>query len=222
MERKNAVAEQSLWAVGLENLRHRLWMSWQGALALGGEFWYWRLGYALWLEGLRGSARHAPSSSSDWTYGETPLWTAFRLLQWAHAQPGQRLVEVGCGRGIVSLVAASVWGMPSVGLEALGERADKARWLVRALQLERIRIETSQVRAQVEEADLYFLTPTTWSEENWRGVVQALEGAPPGARALVLTQPIPGWEILKEERFPYSWGWCKTFLQKKEGPEIGA
>lgn len=210
----------SVW-VGLHNLGYR------GALALRygvrwrAHFWYWRLGYALWLESWRGAA-HRPGlraqpppgwQPEDFLYGETPLGTAHQLLSWAGLQAGQRFCEIGCGRGVVGLVAQLVFGARVEGFEKIPELADKARWLARALQVE----EQVSIREEgpYGAADLYFLTPTTWSPKNWRRVCQEMERAPAGARALVLTEPLPGWKVLETRSLPFSWGWSLTYLQTK-------
>lgn len=209
-----------LW-VGLQNLGHR------GSLALrygarwGSRFWYWRLGYALWLESWRGAA-HRPGLTikppigfqpEDFVYGETPPGTAHDLLSWAGLQSGQLFCEIGCGRGVVGLVAHLVFAARVQSFERVPALADKARWLARALQVE-AGVEIREDGA-FPAADLYFLTPTTWSEENWRRVCGELERAPAAARALVLTQPLPGWKVLEVKTLPYSWGWSRTYLQAK-------
>jgi hypothetical protein len=210
----------SVWA-GLQNLGHRGGLALRYGARWGGQFWYWRLGYALWLEGWRGPA-HRPGlrqqpppgwQPEDFYYGETPLGTAYRLLSWAGLQAGQQFCEVGCGRGVVGLVAATVFGARVSGFEKVPALADKARWLARALQLEDgITIAED---GPYPEADLYFLTPTTWSAENWRQVCAQMERAPTGARALVLSEPLPGWQVLEKKSLPYSWGYSLTYLQVK-------
>ncbi len=182
---------------------------------LGGHFWYWRLGYALWLENLRGSAFRVAGldCERDFIYGETPPGTAWQLLRWAQFEVGSRLVEIGCGRAVMCLVAELALRGQCRGYEALPELADKARWLVEALSL-KTHIETQQV-GQIEVADLYYLTPTTWSEANFLQVCQALETAPKASKALVLSRPLPGWKVLATHSFAYSWGWTRTYLQVK-------
>jgi hypothetical protein len=205
-------------AVALENLVHRGRLACRGAAQLGRQRWYWRLGYALWLESLRGPAYRlghlpAPLGREDLIYGETPLGTAYQLLNWGQLQLGQRFCEIGCGRGVTSLVARLVFGAQVTSYEAVERRADKARWLSRALDagLEVV----TQSGGPYVEADLYYLTPTTWSEANWNTVQQALEVAPSGSRALVLTQPLKDWNLLEKRLLPYSWGWSQTYLLLK-------
>jgi len=206
-----------LW-VGFENLGHRSWLACRDASRLGRHSWYWRLGYALWLESLRGPAHRTVRKyalpeglrSEDLIYGETPIGTAFDLLAWAGMKPGQRFCEVGCGRGVTSLVATLVFGAQSIGHEAVPALADKARWLTRALQCPGT-IVTGHC-GPYASAELYYLTATTWSADNLQRIQQDLAQAPAGARALVLSQPLPQWQTLEERKFPYSWGWCRTFL----------
>ncbi len=149
--------------------------------------------------------------SQDFIYGETPLGTARLLLEWAELQAGEHFCEIGCGRGVVGLVAHLVFGARVSGYEKVPALANKARWLTRALQVEQgVSIHED---GPYEQADLYFLTPTTWSEENWCRVCRQLDKASPGARALVLSEPLPGWRVLEKRSLPYSWGWNQTFLQ---------
>jgi len=209
-----------LW-VGVQNLGQRLATSLRYGARYGSNHWYWRLGYALWLESWRGPA-HRPGqqlqpdpdwSADDFIYGETPLGTAHQLLQWAELRPGQRFCEIGCGRAVVGLVAQLVFGAEVDGFEKVPSLADKARWLARALGVEKnVRIHEE---GPYPAADVYFLTPTTWSEQNWQRVREGLASAPTGSRALVLSQPLPGWTVLAQKSLPYSWGWNRTYLQIK-------
>ncbi len=211
----------ALW-VGIENLGHRASLALRYGARWSGRHWYWRLGYALWLESLRGAA-HRPGlatcpppgwQAEDFFYGETPLGTAHELLSWAGLLPGERFCEIGCGRGVVGLVAHLVFGAQVSSFEKVPALADKARWLARALQIEggiSIREE-----GPYGSADLYFLTPTTWGVQNWQRVCREMEKAPAGARALVLSEPLPKWQILEKRKLPYSWGWSETYLQRKD------
>mgnify|MGYP003584439376 CR=1 FL=1 len=210
----------SLW-LGLQNLCHRSSLALRYGARWGSHYWYWRLGYALWLESWRGAAHHPGLRTQpppgwqpeDFVYGETPLGTAHQLLDWAGLQAGQHFCEIGCGRGVVGLVAHLVFGARVSGFEKVPGLADKARWLVRALQLENDVCIAEE--GPYGAADLYFLTPTTWSLENWRRVCKQLEEAPGGARALVLTEPLPSWQVLESRTLPFSWGWSRTYLQVK-------
>lgn len=216
-----------LW-VGVENLFHRAHTGAQGLVQLGLQPWYWRLGYALWLESLRGPAHWAGRADApqqgweeaDFVYGETPIVTAYRQLLLAQFPRGGRLLEVGCGRGCLSLVAALAFGAKQVvGFEILPARASKAAWLVEALALkERIQIQSGDATAQsLPEVDLIYLTPTTWGQQNWKRLTQWLSTAPEGCRAVSLTQPLPEcqWEILQKLELPYSWGNSVTYFQRK-------
>lgn len=170
---------------------------------------------------MRGAARHAAwrfappegLSADDFIYGETPLVTARQILQWAEFPHGGRFVEVGCGRAVVSLVARLVYQAEVSAFEAVPELADKARWLDRALEAG-LRIITS-AHGPYPAAELYYLTATTWGQANLKSVAEGLEAAPSGSRAIVLTQPLPDWPVLEERLLPFSWGWCRTYLQQR-------
>ena len=175
----------------------------------------------MWLESWRGPAHRAGLRAElppelereDLIYGETPLWTAYQLLRWGGLQSSQTFCEIGCGRGVTSLLARLVFGARSCGYEALPELADKARWLARALELEVDFV--TQSTGPYPAADLYYLTPTTWSSSNWESVQRGLEQAPTGCQALLLTQPLPDWKLIEKRSMPYSWGWSQTYLMIK-------
>jgi len=216
----------SLLFLGVENLAHRAKTGCLGALALGARPWYWRLGYALWLESLRGAAHRAGRSQApqegwqpeDFVYGETPIWTAYRHLTLCQFPQGGRLLEIGCGRATVSLVAALARGGRATGYEILPARADKARWLTRALQLTTVEIiDADASTCSYEQVDVVYLTPTTWSDINWKRLTRWLEQAQTGTRAVSLTQPLPkkDWEIVLETKMPYTWGDSVTYYQRR-------
>ncbi|MFN8612556.1 MAG: class I SAM-dependent methyltransferase [Vulcanimicrobiota bacterium] len=209
------VSPSDLW-VGLHNLGHRGWWSARYAARRATCGWYWKMGYLLWLESWRGPAHRLGQrlqpppgfASEDFIYGETPLGTAYELLSWAGLQPEEHFCEIGCGRGVTGLVAAGVFQARVTGVEVVPALAQKARWLARALRLP---VEVLE-GPPYPTADLYFLTPTTWSEENWLRVVAQLEKAPDGSRALVLSQPLPGWRLEQKRSLPFSWGPNRVFL----------
>lgn len=184
---------------------------------LGSQRWFWRLSLALAFEGLTGPPHRIkgppPWSTDDTLYGETPPWTAWRLLAWAELQADDRVLEVGCGRGICCLVASLVWGAPSRGVEVVPGRAAKARALARSLDVP-LSIEARALQpGDAEGSDLILLSATSWSDSNWLQVVNCLEGAAPGTRALSVSRPLPGWTVLGEQNYPFSWGWARCWLQ---------
>lgn len=205
--------------IGLQNLGYRGWWSVRYGARWGLKGWYWRLGYALWLESWRGPAHRLGQGlqpppgfqAEDFIYGETPLGTAYELLRWAEFKQGQHFCEIGCGRGVTGLVAASLFQARVSGIEVVPALADKARWLARALQLP---VDIRE-NGPYPQADLYFMTPTTWSQENWARVVSELEKAPGGSRALVLSQPLPRWRLEQKRSLPFSWGPNRVFLCSK-------
>ena len=203
--------------LGLRNLAHRQWMLASAVKELGHQRWFWRLSLALAFEGLTGPPHRVAVppgwSPEDALYGETPPWTAWRLLRWGGLEEGQGLLEVGCGRAICSLVGQLVWQAACRGVEVVPGRAAKARALARSLDVE-LTIEARALQAEdLSGIHLVLLTPTSWSEANWAEVVAHLATAAPGTRAITTSRPLPGWTTLQEGRYPFSWGWAHCWLQ---------
>jgi hypothetical protein len=211
--------------VGAENLVQRVQLAGRSVRRLGKARWFWRLSYALWLDGLRGPAHRASRqlplpaqwSSEDVTYGETPVVTAYTLLQASDFPAGGNLVELGCGRGVLSLVAHLAFGAQAVGLDVVPRLIDRARWLATALGTDGVEFRCADAGTEpLPQADLYYLTPTTWSAPNLGAVKARLAEVRPGSRAVSLTEPLGGdWEVYRRETLLYSWGPSPTYFQRK-------
>lgn len=211
--------------LGAENLVQRFQLAGRSLRRLGKERWFWRLSYALWLDGLRGPAHRAsrrftvPSqwTSADVIYGETPIVTAHALLEACDFPAGGQLVELGCGRGVMSLVAHLAFRAQTLGLDVVPGLVDRARWLATALGAEGVEFRCADAGAEaLPAADLFYLTPTTWSATNLAAVKSRLAEARPGSRAISLTEPLGGdWEVFRQETLLYSWGASPTFFQRK-------
>lgn len=208
--------------LAVENIGQRVRLNAQGLGRHGVRGWYWRLCGALWLDSWRGPASLAARRIAvpetwhemDLIYGETPLSTAVELLDLAEFPPGGTVIEIGAGRAVFSLVACLTRGARATAIERVPGLVARASWLARALQVPVECVEADAGSLQLDAADLYYLTPTSWTPANFDMVKRALQAAPPGARALSLTEPLgDGWAVQKEREFLYSWGWSRTYLQ---------
>ncbi len=190
--------------------------------------WWWRLRLALgraWLgRGPLGviarEGRAAGLEEADLVYGETLPGTAFDLLRTLRVGPRDTVVDLGCGRGVVPLVAGLAFGARGVGLDALAGYVERATLTARALRLSQVRFLQADCRtAYLPRGTVYFLAGTTLEPDSWAAVTRNLaRTAPPGARAASLSQALPeaDWEALGCRRMAFSWGWSTVYLHRRK------
>lgn len=223
-----------LLGVGLAN---GAWVAARTGLELaryGRTSWWWRLRLALaraWLgdSPLRVLAREGPSSGldeEDLVYGETLPGTAFELLELLEVRRGDCLVDLGCGRGVVPLVAGLAFGARAVGLEALEGFVRRGRRAVRLLDLDRVSFLQGDFRVgRLPRGSVYFLAGTSLGPSSWTAVTRRLAAvARPGVRAASLSQPLPAedWEDLGSLSMAFSWGRATVFLHRRKGSPGGS
>ncbi len=220
----------TLLGVGIENSLYNARLNLREAALLGRSAWWWRLKSGLNLSYLldppfmvcRRELKSSGLPQSDVTFGETPLLTAYRLLGELSIGPADTVVDLGCGRGQTLLLAALAFGSRGVGLEVLPTFVDRARWLAHSLGVEDlVSFERRDFRpGPLPEGTIYLLSATCLENESWKQVQTTLVEAPAGARALVVSSPLPRlcWETEWVRPVEYSWGVAQTYLQRRLGP----
>lgn len=209
----------NLLLTAAENLAHRVWLQGWSWRQLGWSRPHARVSYALALDALRGPAHRAwqairrtgALSEADLVYGETPVASAELMLRLAEFPGGGRLLEVGCGRAPLCLVAAATRSASAQGWEVVPSLAARARWLARALDFPGVQIHQGAAGLEpLPDADLVYLACTTWSEENLARVVSQLGQV---TCAISLSRPLPSsqWRVVRQQRLPFSWGWSEVF-----------
>jgi hypothetical protein len=216
---------------GLEN---QLFLARLQAEELGllrGRRWWWRLKWALLLNGLAGGVTRVSEALSsertavdvplqDLLYGETPVLTAWQILFDLGVGSHDVVVDLGCGRGLVPVVAGLAFGCSALGVEIVPARLQRLRHLAAALRLEgQVEAQLSDFRdSALPKGSVYFLSPISLEESSWMELQAVMEQAPAGSLAVVLCEPLrsESWvtEMVKDYR--YSWGSVRTYIQRRK------
>lgn len=216
----------SLFGVAVENRRYLRVLKEQERARFGDRSWYRALDRALsrayrWYDPFllsRWAKRKLVQPRQDLIFGETPIGTAWHILNQLGVDQADHVVELGGGRGIFSLVAVSAFGSTALMLEVVPSFVSKTREVAANLGLDRLAVKRADILARpVPEGTVYFLTATTFSDASWRTLDNLMAAAPEGAKAVSLSLPLSSehWEILEKTRMPFSWGENTVFFQTR-------
>ncbi len=226
----------SLLYVALENM---VWISTQTAREWGRYWaapWWYKLRGALawaWLgsspnlaiarywrrthpdEPLRGGL---PEDCGDLTYGELLPGAACQLLEWAQLKAGERVVDLGCGRGILPLVAALAYALPALGVDIIGEYVDRGERAAKLMGVEKLcQFQVLDFcQGPLPSGALYFIPATCLSEESYRALVAQLGAvSAPGQKFFSLSRPLPfkKWSAPQVREIPCTWGPARVYYQ---------
>ena len=221
--------KSELLRVGVTNAAWLSWRAWVEFVCYGWRRWWWRTRCALWWgwldttpQTLVNEAQGKYASDDDLIYGETLPGTAYELLKRLQVNDRDIVVDLGCGRGAVTLVAALAFGAQSVGVDLLPGYIEHGARLVRVLEIGKLaRFQEGDIlKCDIPKGTVYFFAGTCLSAEHWQLAVRRLSAvAPVGARAVSLSQALPAkdWELISEESWPFSWGMATVYLHRRRG-----
>ncbi len=212
--------------VAWENRKYRQDLRRQEQSQLGQRSWYRALDRALsqqyrWLGPFsvsKWAKRKLTLPREDLVYGETPILTAWHLLEKLGVDQADHVVELGAGRSLFSLVAVSAFGSTATSVEVVSTFVQRTRQLANQLGLERLHAREGDIlKLPLVEGTVYFVTATTFSASSWLALNQRLSEAPNGAKAVSLSAPLNRayWKVEAQERYPFSWGENTVYFQTR-------
>lgn len=216
-----------LIGLGLGNLFYNSRLTWRERREFGGKRWYRRLVLARSATYLgvnpfkmvRREGRRLEMDPEDLIYGETPIATAFRLLEKVGCGPQDRICDLGCGRASYNFVGALAFDCRGYGSDVIEGFIRRNQALAKSLSLEdKLEFEVRDAReGELPEGTIYCLAPTTYSEESWQVLSRKMAQARPGARAICLSRELPSlaWKMLEQLELPFSWGENRVFLMER-------
>jgi SAM-dependent methyltransferase len=203
------------WAIAL-NLYELVSFGFQG--------WWWRLHWAVY-KGFRNLdpgelvRERRGDDPGELSYGETPGIAFSRLIEWAELRPGDRVLDLGSGRGLVPMVAA-LRGYRAAGIEVVEEYVLGARSVARSLNLEIDFRVADMLECDWPTAELVLLNSTAFPSDFRKDLLIRLNDLEPPTRVATYD-----WELASDNfqqivagRLPVTWGsvFCRIYERVKE------
>jgi hypothetical protein len=176
-----------------------------------------RLAAALALELPPGRAHRIARMAGDECFGETPLVSACRILEDAGVRPGQRLIELGCGPGRVSLVAAALFGMRCEAVDRVAGFVTRGNRLALRLGLPVNYRQVDLFEWTGAEADWVYVAATGFPSSLRSALAARLRGS--GAAVLAVTAPlgIGSHASRRLGKYSFTWGAEQVFIERPLG-----
>lgn len=204
----------------------------------GASLWWYRLRFCLMLSWLGTSPnaavrryfrQHAPHKLSkggglpddcgNLTYGETLPGTVYALLKGLGASEQTKIVDLGCGRGVVPLTAALAFGSKAIGLDIVPDYISRGDRAVSLLGL-KTKVSFQEADFSWEElpaGDIYFLTAVCLDTPTWTALQKnLLKWAPPKAKIISVSRELnqPGWELIQQYIYPFTWDEATVYIYR--------
>lgn len=162
------------------------------------------------------TARQRGLSLRELVYGETPLFTARRVLSLAGVNERSVVVDPLAGRGRALLAARSL-GAAAKGFELLASHVEAVREPLAHAGVE-LTVEDG-AEADLSGATHVYLAWTCMSERTRARFVERLRALPAGVVVITLTSPLgdDGFRLTKKLTGLYTWGVEAVYVQVREG-----
>lgn len=165
------------------------------------------------------------TEQEQFIYGFTP-WTVFaQIMDQIEIQPTDVFVEMGCGTGHLCFFVQQIFGIKTIGIEALGTFITTAKTMQQ---------ELSEPPYQKDLANLYFyqldlltydlsngtifyMAGTCFPDAFRAQLLERLQAAPSGSWLISLHHAVDDsrWELQHELKALFSWGRDKVLIYRK-------
>ncbi|MBL8195326.1 MAG: methyltransferase domain-containing protein [Blastocatellia bacterium] len=215
--------------IGIINIFYSLGLSLIELVLFGKYFWWWKLHGLLFFSYLsdgpylitKQEGKRAPVLAQNLIYGETPCLTIKKILEEANIQPTDHFVDLGCGRGLITIFVNLYFQIPTTGVEIIPTFIRRAQVISKTLGLTKVRFIKENLSwvtlEQVGRGTIFYLAGTTFQEELLAKITNRLELLPVGIKLITLSDSIisPHFKLIKVSEYYFSWGKTEVYFHEK-------
>lgn len=176
--------------------------------------------YPLVTSAMALSLKERPDlSDSQLTYGETDWLTFIRLMEPLQPQPRDCLIELGCGTGVLCLMATLLWPTKAIGIEYLPGFVAQAKQMADSLKMaERLTfLQQDLFTADISMGTIFYVTATCFPAPQRQRLAQKLLMAPPQAKVLSVSLPLEAAWLEEKDCLSatFSWGPDRVYVYRR-------
>ncbi len=189
--------------------------------------WWWRLTALLWLTYLSDPPyriisrfqKNQNATGDSLIYGETPLLTVEKFLQFLKPGADDVFIDLGCGRGLPVFYTHMLAGVTSRGIDIIPEFIERASSISSRLSLEGVSFtRCSFADVDLSEGTLFYIAGTTFDDTMLEALTRKLETLSHPIRLITLSEPLPSsrFTVVNSAEMFFSWGKAMVFFQESK------
>lgn len=153
-------------------------------------------------------------------YGETPITTLEKIINYLQLSSDDVFLELGSGRGKGCFWVSQIVGCTVIGVEKVPYFASTSDLLSRFFRTSNLKFITLDMeKADVSQATCIYLDTTGMSEGQLIKLGKQMENIQDGARVITVSNPLKSQQLFSQEIpriFPFPWDEAKVFSQIKK------
>lgn len=161
--------------------------------------------------------------SEIYAYGETPLKSMEKIVYECGLREGDRLYELGCGRGRVCFWLALHRNLEVIGIDFVPRFIEKAEALKNRFRLKNPSFLLENfLNSSLERATAIYLHGTCLEEKDIEALIQKLNALERNMQVITVSFALNeypqgrGWKVKKSFTLPFSWGEAEVYIQRRE------
>jgi SAM-dependent methyltransferase len=152
------------------------------------------------------------------TYGETPFLSAWRLFRLAGLNKRDVFYDLGSGTGNVVFFCNILYGIESVGIDAIPTFIDYSNKIKESLKFEQVNfIKGNFLLEDFSKGTVFFIVSTVFDPDTREKLAEKFKEVSPGTRVITVSHvfDVPHLKVKTEEKMFFSWGYENIYLHER-------
>ncbi|HPZ08850.1 MAG TPA: methyltransferase domain-containing protein [Candidatus Eremiobacteraeota bacterium] len=149
------------------------------------------------------------------TYGETPFLSAWKIFALASLDKKDVFYDLGSGTGHIVFFCNILYGIKSVGIDAITGFIDYSNKIKEALSFDNVTFwEGNFLDADFSEGTVFFIVSTVFDPVTRAELAEKFKTSPVGTRIITVTHimDVPHLKVIGKGRVFFSWGYEDVYL----------
>jgi len=146
-------------------------------------------------------------------YGETPLCSLKKIADQFGLKSGDKVVDLGCGRGRGVFFLAQHYRCEAMGVDLVEPFIERASRLAKECQRLKVSFMCQDMRRfDFSQATFVFFYGTTFSDAFVEELKVAMKTLPKGSKVVTVSYPLEGLKLMNQLNVSFNWGVADVYL----------